>query len=50
MANANQINLTIFAFRPALRLEVKKHWTIGTGDIIKYSALTRTENKLHRVI
>lgn len=46
MAKANQIDLTISALRPALRLEVKKNPTTGTGDIINQVALPCTGNKL----
>ena len=45
MAKSDQVYLTIFAFRPALRLGVKRNQTIGTGDIINPAALTCTENK-----
>lgn len=33
-AKTDQVYLTIFALRPALRLEVKRNQTIGTGDRI----------------
>lgn len=41
----NQAYLTIFALRPALRLEVKRNQTTGTSDRINQVALTCTENK-----
>lgn len=37
--------LTIFALRPALRLEVKRNQTIDTGDRINQVALTCREYK-----
>lgn len=46
MAKANQVYFTIFAFRPALRLEVKRNHTIDTGEIINQVALTSTDDKL----
>lgn len=45
MAKTSQVYLTIFALRPALRLEVERSGAIVTGDIINQEALTRTENE-----
>lgn len=44
-AKTDQVYLTIFALRPALRLEVKRNQTIGTGDRINQVALTCREYK-----
>lgn len=45
MARSDQVYLTIFVFRPALGLEVRKKQTIGTGDIIYQATLTCAETK-----
>ena len=45
MAKTNQVYLTISALRPALRLEVERSGTTGTGDIINQAALACTENE-----
>lgn len=50
MAKTNQVYVTIFAWRPALRLEVKNSPTTGTGDIASQAALPCAENHFHRVI
>lgn len=44
-AKTDQVYLTIFALRPALRLEVKRNQTIDTGDRINQVALTCREYK-----
>lgn len=44
-AKTDQVYLTIFAFRPAPRLEIKRKQMIGTGDIINQAAFICTENK-----
>lgn len=52
MAKTSQVYLTIFALRPALRLEVERTGTIGTGDSLNQAALTLQVQgmSLHRTI
>lgn len=44
MAKTSQVYSSIFALRPALRLEVERSRR-GTGDIINQAALTCTEKE-----